>query len=258
MYRQRKQIATRQFKLLPQFEDFSGVDKYFSDRESSEKFKAKLKNLSEQNRHYSYIGGADCDNLFLLEALNISATSREFALVSDFSNCLDLALHSVYGCKVEDIRKCRNYSEISRAITNYDFSTLGDSEFADLLDTSEELRKAFSELSLKSQKEDIYYHDRLKWIVFQFYKTVLCELSLIKYFAMLQVCIQSSGSHRKGVIHSVSYSSIMAASEYSFNEIVTLQMPSGLEYDVAFRTFKPFEYTGEVLRHENVGRRDII
>jgi hypothetical protein len=249
--RQRKALATRPFVLDKSYREFNGLDEFFSSPSDLRRYKEHLNLLLAEGRKISYIGDAECDNMFELEALNLSRSSRMLSMVVDFSDCLDLVLNRAYGCKIDDIRRIDDYSVVSRSILNYDFKESIGSDFGKLLDASEDLEKSFIELSNRTKEMDMYYHDRLPWVVFQFYETVLGTLSHMKWCTVLQALREMEGAgYGKGVIRSSSYSSIVATVESSFNEMVELKFNDGFSYSVAFRTYRTYEYVGEVLRND--------
>lgn len=256
--RQSQQIATRQFKIASEFSDFNELNAYYVDPKELERQKVKLNELVEQGRQYSYIGSAGCDNMFPLEAMNLAHNSKSYASILDFSNCLDFALMYSYGCKLEDIRKIDDYEKISKAILNYDFEQVGNVCFSSLIEASDELQKAFVELSNRAKAQDMYYNDRLPWMIYRFYDKILSDLSLVKFYVMVVICNHLEKTvGRKGVIRSMNFSSVMATTDDLVNEKIFISYEKlGIkDYPVPIRTYRPFEYVGEVLRQDVTYRK---
>lgn len=250
--RRRKQIVTRKFCLNPNYADLTGIDSYFSNALELKRFKAFLKNLIDNGRTYEHIGDADCDNMFLLEAMNLGDSAKSFSIIVDFSNCLDLVLAEAFGCRLEDIRKIDNYDEVSRSILNYDFENIPDVTFASLIEASEQIEKVFTTLSRKCQEQNMLYSDRLYWVVFNFYQKILETVGKLKSYVMVKVSKDLSVmSGSKVVYRSMNYSTAVATGDVLFNEMVTLHYKDKdiPDYDIAFRSYKTFEYLGEEIRY---------
>lgn len=257
--RQVRQVTTRGYKLDRQFKGFDGLQYYFSNQDSLNDYRAHLNVLLEQQRKYSYIGSAGCDNLYELETLGIASNSRGYVMILDFSDCLDYVLHRLYGCKIDDIRKIKDYSRVSRALLNFNFASLDhQATFDDLMSVSNELRGALAHLADEAEHKDLASNDKAIWVIYRFYSEVLSHLSDVKYYVTMCICrnyLEMEGD--KGVIRSMSYSSVLATVPVQYDKIITLhQLDTGIDsgkpkiedYQVQARSYKPYEYMGEVIR----------
>lgn len=255
--RQKEQIASRGYDLMGIHRHLDGLEPYFKNKAELEEYRNHIFDLIKAGRYYEKIASASCDSLFEVEALGVAKSAQAFVMICDFSECLDYVLHRAYHCKIDDIRKIEGYDEISRSILNNDFSLSGDVKFDRLLNASQELRNAFAELS-KESEVITSCEERLSWVIFQFYKTVLSTLSDIKYYVALDVCQQISKlCGQKGIIRSVNYSSVLATVSTRFDEVVNIHQLSGSfdDYQIVFRTYRPYEYVGEVLRRNDFARK---
>ena len=254
------QIQKRGFELKECYKDLAGLGSYFSDNKALVRYKDKLYRLLGEGRHYEQIGEAACDNLYDLEALAVAAYgprfTRNLALIADFSDCLDLVMHRTYGCRIKDIRKIDNYSVVSWSMLNKDFTHIGtEVTFESLLSASNEFYQHMSGLSAKvKESPEIPAEEQVGYMVYLFYKELLAVLHRLKFYAMADVCRQLSGMGNKTVIRSMSYSSVLACTSEEFNDAVILHQLDGTyeDYSVPFRTYKPYEYAGEVLRKDEL------
>ncbi len=182
--------------------------------------------------------------------------TRNLALIADFSDCLDLVMHRTYGCRIKDIRKIDNYSVVSWSMLNKDFTHIGtEVTFESLLSASNEFYQHMSGLSAKvKESPEIPAEEQVGYMVYLFYKELLAVLHRLKFYAMADVCRQLSGMGNKTVIRSMSYSSVLACTSEEFNDAVILHQLDGTyeDYSVPFRTYKPYEYAGEVLRKDEL------
>lgn len=256
------QIQKRGFVLKDCYKDLAGLEPYFSDRKSFLSYREKLYKLLEAGRHYTQVGDAACDNLYELEALAIAAYgnrfSRNLALIADFSDCLDFVMHRAYGCRIGDIRRIDNYSIVSRSLLERDFSCIGSEvTFERLLGASNEFYQKMSDISAKvKENPGIPADEQVFYMVYLFYRELLSILHRLKFYAVADVCRQLSVQGNKAVIRSMNYSSVLACVSEEFNDVVLLHQIDGTfdDYEVPFRTYKPYEYLGEVLRRDELVR----
>ena len=135
---------------------------------------------------------------------------------------------------------------------NRDFTHIGtEVTFESLLSASNEFYQYISGLSTKvKESPEIPAEEQVGYMVYLFYKELLAVLHRLKFYAMADVCRQLSDMGNKTVIRSMSYSSVLACTSEEFNDAVILHQLDGTykDYSVPFRTYKPYEYAGEVLR----------
>lgn len=257
--RQMEQVRTRKCSISKPERVLSKLDYYFDDETTLRNYKRHIMNLIDTRRKYHSIGGAWCDNLYELETLNIADYCRPYVMIADFSDCLDYVLHRRYGCKISDIRGIDNYSAISRALLNFDFASLDHkATFDALLSASPELRAALMRIAEEADEQDVGAADKAIWVIYRLYCQILSELATVKFYTMMCVCRDKGEMDGdKGVIRSMNYSSVLATVPVKYDKVVTLHhLPDGAcvpthkveDYQVPFRSYKPFEYVGEVIR----------
>ncbi len=254
------QIQKRGFELKDCYKDLSGLEPYFSDKAALQGYKSKLYKLLDDGRQYEQVGEAACDNLYDLEALAVAAYGSSFytnlALIVDFSGCLDFIMHRGYGCRIRDIRKIKDYNVVSRSLLNRDFARIGtEVTFDSLLSASNEFYQQMSDLSTRVQENlEIPKDEQVPYMIYEFYRKLLSVLHRLKFYVMADVCRQLSAKGNKTVIRSMSYSSVLACTSEVFNDVVKLHQLDGTfdDYEVPFRTYKPYEYIGEVLRRDEL------
>lgn len=265
--RQSKQISTRKYTIKKNCEDLAGLDYYFDDEVALKRYKEHLLDLLRSGRKYSRIGKAGCDSLFELETLGVAEYGKPYVMIADFSDCLDYVLHRAYGCKIDDVRKIENYSAISRALLNFDFAGLDhQTTFECLMSASNELNGALAKISEEAENQDLLASDKVTWVIYNFYSNVLSTLADIKYYTTMCICRnQREMEGDKGVIRSISYSSVLATVPIKYDKVITLhQLEEGGvatpghkidDYNVTFRSYKPYEYVGEVIRQNEFNWR---
>lgn len=254
MRRQYGKMLTRNYEILPQYSDLAGMDSYFSNKEELKYYKDTLFVKLKRGRNYSYIGEASRDSLYELETLGVGTYTQGYVWIADFSKSLDYVLHRLYRCNMEQIRKIEDYDLISGSIMNCNFSRMDSTiTFERLLHASDELLYAIGRLSKEAkEKESLNVNNQVSWMIFQFYKSIISELHDVKYYTMMMLCAANGlGLEKKGVIRSNNFSSIVATASRRFDGMVTIhQKDSSIEdYQIAVRSYAPYEYLGEVIRN---------
>lgn len=254
MQRQYGKMRCRDYEILPQYSDLGGMDSYFSDKKELQRYKDALFKKLKGGRHYTEIGKASRDSLYELETLGIGTYNHGFTWIADFSKSLDYLLHRLYRCDMASIRKIEDYDLISASIMNCNFTRIDSTvTFERLLNASDELLYAIGKLSLKAKEEEsLNVNNQVSWMIFQFYKSIILELHDIKYYTMMMLCASPElGLEKKGVIRSNNFSSIVATASKRFDGIVTIhQNDNSVEdYQIAVRSYAPYEYLGEVVRN---------
>jgi len=258
-HRQIKQITTRKYQVAKGYRDLDGMRRYFASEGQFRAYQKNIQSLIHAGRHYDHIADAMCDSLFDVEVLGISNNGQAYMMVADYGDCLDYILHRLCGCKLRDIRKIEDYSLISRAILGNDLRDAGDIPLSRLLFASSELKQYFAALTDKGADSFSGHDDQVSWVAYKFYSEVLSLLGFIKFYTTVVVCNSFLGTFgRKGIIRSTSYSKIAATVSGIFDEVVTihdLDNPNIEDYKVVYRTFRPYEYLGEVITKNEFSRK---
>lgn len=258
-----EQIKTRQYKIAPKYADLAGLDQYFSNPVKLENYKSSIWKAVEGKRHYSNIGMAACDNLFDIEALGIGTNASEYTLICDFSECLDYILHKTCLCDMEAIRSIEDYKTISKAILNCDFNAINtDYTFEKLISVSPELQNYILHISSEVKKDaSVSTKDQVSWIVYTMYREWLSNLQMLKFYVTYYICKYGLKNPSNNVIRSYSYSAVVASIGQEFEDSITLHSISGKDpskysdYKINVRTYKPYEYAGEVLRRNEFSKQ---
>lgn len=254
MERSYRKMMTRDYQILPQYSDLSGMNPYFAEcPEQLQFYKDNLLQKLKAGRSYQQIGEASRDSLYELETLCIGTYTQGYVLILDFSQALDYILHRLYRCKIEDIRRIEGYNNISASILNYNFDRMSSQiTFERLLNASDELLVAISALSkIVKEKGTLSQQRQVQWMIFKFYSSVLSELHRVKYYSMMMLCASAEvATEKRGVIRSSNYSSIVATISHRIEGVLTIHQNNNIfdDYEIPIRSYLPFEYLGEVVR----------
>lgn len=209
-----KQVETRGFKL-----DNKKV-RYLKDRYNTDVYDSIIQ-LSQMNRNYSKVGKSACDNLYLLEALGLGDSCREYTIILDFSDRLDYILHRLCKCSTQNVRMMNDYDRISEAILNLRFDSLTDVSLEKFIGLDNRLDCFMRELFDNSVSSSLLEEDILGNFLNRFFYSILDELNSIKNYCTvaLKECEKYKGSI---VYRSKSFASTIATASVPVKEELTI------------------------------------
>lgn len=236
--RSSKKIETRNFsirKSLNNIDDFVLCE----HPEKLEAYKRKLIALNNAGREYYHVGGCGCDNLLELELLGIGAYCKQYTVVIDFSDHLDYVLHRIYGCSTEKVRRIPNYSKISRAMLNYDFTEVDGIGFDVLFSVSDKILEDFTKTA-GELSDCMNTEEQLSLTVFRFYSKLLQVLSNVKDYVITSISMEQP--EKSFVYRSKSFSSSIASSDYFLEGDIILKQDGFESCTVPIRSYKACEW----------------
>lgn len=233
-----KKIETRGFSIRRSLKNIDDVV-LCEHPEKLDAYKRRLLALEERGREYSHVGYSGCDNLLELELLGVGAYCKKYTTVFDFSDKLDYVLHRIYGCSTEKVRGIPQYSKVSRAMLNYDFSEVEDVGFDILFNISDKIFEDFVKIS-NELSDCTSAEEQLSLTVFQFYAKLLQVLSNVKDYAVSSITL--SQPDKSFVYRSKSFSSSIASSDFPLNEDLVLRQEGFENCVVAVKSYEPFEW----------------
>lgn len=243
-FRLRKQMETRGFQL-----DFpvDGILKELADypMDLVQPVLNELRNLATQQRTYDFIDDAGCDNLWKLEALGLGKYSREYTVIIDLSEALDLLMELEFGCCREECRQIPNYQEVSRRLMNFDFEGASE-KFGVLFFESEMMTKAYLRLfeEIESSAAAINYSqdEKMSRFVFKFYSRILQKASAVKDYVVCDLQRQYPGCM---IYRSKNFSSAILTSDMRLDDELVLRLPSGNDYKLKLHQYRRYEWIRE-------------
>lgn len=253
----------RKFSIQSRYADLEGMRRYFNSASEFNSYKKKLLGTLQDfdfRQRYDYVGSASMDKLYELETLCIGSYAKNYVLIVDFSQSLDYFLHRIYKCNMKDIRKIQDYDLISSTILNCRFDKVNQQmTFGRLMEASPEFLNGVLQLSATARKDyQLGSNTQVHKMAYDFYRKILEVVDSIKSYVSMVLCsspeICKGGD--KGVIRSLSYSSVVLTVDNRYDGEVLLHQLSGEfeDYKIIVRSYAPYEYLGEVLRNESTWR----
>lgn len=180
---------------------------------------SKFEGISD-SKIFQDILGLDYDSHYVLEKLGLLTASRKYIIEIDISDCLDLILSILSGCKSENVRKMPNYSDVSRILLSADLDNFNIS-LGGFLGLDDNLDRYL--LSISQVEESNY----IETLLSEVYRV---ESDIIKYVGVyLQSCHQM-------VFRSVNKSKILLTTNENFEQqdlILEFESPNGKILGVA-------------------------
>lgn len=243
-FRLRKQMETRKFQLAYPIEGILQELPEYPDKLVRPVLE-DLRRLADVGRKYEFIGNAGCDSLWKLEALGLGRYTRDYVIVIDFSEALDLFMELEFGCDRQDCRNIHHYSGVSRSLMNFDFS--GSSEkFGVLFFESEMMTKAylqlFEEIEENASMINCTQDEKMSHFVFKFYSRILQRAADVKDYIVCDLQKQYPGSL---IYRSKNYSSAIITSDVPLDDELILHLRNGEDYKVKIHTYKRYEWIRE-------------
>ncbi len=243
-FRLRKQMETRKFQLAYPIDGILGELPEYPDKLVRPVLEG-LQRSVEAGRKYEFIDNAGCDNLWKLEALGLGRYTREYVIIIDFSDALDLLMELEFGCNRQECRSIRNYAEVSRSLLNFDFS--GSSEkFGVLFFESEMMTRAylqlFEEIEENASMINCTQDEKMSHFVYKFYSRILQRASDVKDYVVCDLQKQYPGSL---IYRSKNYSSAIITSDIKLDDELVLHLRNGEDYAVKIHNYKRYEWIRE-------------
>lgn len=235
-------LETRSFKLIADLDELDKKLIYYN-AQALHDYKTHLKELVAQGRHYEHVNGYGRDNLFELEALGVGEYCKQYTCILDISDCLDLVLHYLTGCKIESVRNMQDYSKISKAFLNYDFSEIGDIPFDRLFHLDDKMDQYLTKLYNNITATRTGTTDEMADVVNALYAGILSKAMDIKDYLIVHKQIHS----KKGsfVYRSKSFSASIATSEVPVNDDIEILENGQVIYSLKMTSYGRFEYVRE-------------
>lgn len=214
-------------------------------------FKNEVYAALMSQRYYSHLGKSYCDNLFTLELLGVEKNSKKYVILLDFSDCLDYIIHLLTNCSIDNIRNIPNYSIISRAFLNNDFTELGDTTWDVLMNKDPILDKYLENLywELSDGCEDAVKTDELllRKFIFHFHSRLLEQVKVVKAYIMAYLrTIDSTFLYKSN-----SYAaSIGTSSNYLEDTELLLKNNGSPDYKINLQIFQRFGYLEKLIEKE--------
>jgi hypothetical protein len=230
-----RQIETRQFNLKSHID----LEKANLTKDEIIPFIAYYNEMCRQKRQYNVIAGGRCDNMFLFEACGLERGSTENTLIVDFSESLDYVLHRLSGCSVQAVRNIPDYSNISKAVMNLQFSKLQGVTMGVFLESDTLLKEYITNLLAEASKKEDNDSEALQQMLYLFFSNVMYEVSRLKDYCM-QYLIKHLDS--KVIYRSKSFAASAASCSSRINMELVLRSDGYDDYVLPLHSYKTLEY----------------
>lgn len=233
------QIMTRGFQLDKQLTYLNEIK---SDSDNFLKYREECFKTAETTRNYSNIISNNYDSHFNLELLGIAKYTRQYTVVVDLSESLDLILSILSNCELEAIRKLNNYTKVSKDILNFELEQSEKISITDIIDLDRNLSRWFNSLTYRKRGSicAVDLQDATYSILFSFYTELQNALEQTKdYIGTFLQKVGLPGS----VYRSKSKAAIIVSSDVILDDDEPLLLGyNGKVSEVKCYCLKPFEY----------------
>ena len=244
-----KQIETRQFKAVYDVDGVRAVLGQYPEA-AVDSVLDRLKQVASKGRTYEHIGCAGCDSVWELEALGLGEYSKEYSVIIDLSQALDLIMQLEFQCSREECRSMKNYEGVSRSLMNFDFRDSSE-KFGVLFFESNVMSKAYVQI-FKGVEENPQYSnctqdEKMSYFVYEFYSRILNRASEIKDYIVADLQKKYPGQI---IYRSKSFSSAIMTSSIKLDGELTLSLWEKEDYTLNIRSYKRYEWAREVMINE--------
>lgn len=133
-----------------------------------------IKRLCNPRREVINNLGVYSDSLAELECLGIAVYCREYTIVIDLADQLDLVLFVLCGCNIDNIRSIPNYVNISREILKFNKDKLSFNDILEIINIDNNIRGFF---------EDILFRITSKYYTKNVSKEFIYKKSVIEFLS---------------------------------------------------------------------------
>lgn len=147
----------------------------------------KVMHYLQKPKEYKNVYGCNYDSYFNLEALGIGTDCKENIIILDLSEHLDFILAHLMDIPSEIVRNMKNYSTISKAIMQLDYSALVDVKLGDIIDLHPNAETWFENkvTQINIEFPQLLDGEKLQILLCQFFESVIMETNRIKNYAMM-------------------------------------------------------------------------